>query len=178
MNKRLIASSTLASVLALALGQAQAARRQGPGKVLRHRQGRPERLRQLLGHALVRGPGQGGQRRRRLEVRGQGHLRDDGRLDGGSGQAGGGQVAAAAVSPAAARGSGSVSSALPSVSRGSVPVRSIARSTASSQACEPLDLVMLRPMIEPSGAQWISTSTAGLPGIAVGEDDVGPQRAR
>ena len=53
----------------------------GPGKVLRRRQGRPERLRHR--EARVRGAGrQGRQGPERMEVRRQGHVRADGRQVG------------------------------------------------------------------------------------------------
>jgi NADH dehydrogenase FAD-containing subunit len=51
----------------------------------------------------------------------------------------------------------------PSVSRGSVPVRSMARSTASSQSLLPLLRTMRRAMMLPLGPARTSTSAAGLP---------------
>ena len=51
----------------------------------------------------------------------------------------------------------------PSTSRGRISVLSIARSTVSSQAGEPLLLVSLRLTIVPSGASRTSTVASGLP---------------
>ena len=52
----------------------------------------------------------------------------------------------------------------PSVSRGRVSVRSIARSTASSQSLLPLDLTSRRPRIVPSGPARTSTSARSVAG--------------
>jgi hypothetical protein len=65
----------------------------------------------------------------------------------------------------------------PSTSRGSVSVRSIARSTASSHSRTPLERTSRRPTIVPSGAARTSTSATGLPSIVSGKTMFGLMRA-
>ena len=81
MNKRLIATSTLASALALALGPAQAADAKPPQEKCYGIAKAGQNDCAPPAAPFVRGPGQGGQRRQRLALRRQGHVREDGRLD-------------------------------------------------------------------------------------------------
>ena len=88
MNHQSTIQAAIAGVIALGfaastLGAARGSRHaEGrPGKVLRRRQGRAERLRH--GQARLRGAGrQGRQGSDRMEVRRQGHVREDGRQGG------------------------------------------------------------------------------------------------
>ena len=65
----------------------------------------------------------------------------------------------------------------PSTSFGSTSVLSIARSTVSSQAGEPLLVTSFLPTIVPSGATFTSTVADGLPATRRGQDDVRLDRA-
>ena len=49
------------------------------------------------------------------------------------------------------------------MSLGRLPVRSMARSTASSHSLEPLDFTSRRPMMVPVGAARTSITASGLP---------------